>query len=171
MVGKWPVGEITVWKSYFFYGHNNGGSEGRYHQIEIAKIKLFTDVGSPYQLTISMEYVYLAVSLILPSRLWTLLWLSISVLYTLFTRDDIGGAPFYCPSNVTYNSTEFYVACKIRAANFVSMWLFAILAIMLMVTIPAGIFPHDDTEREMIKDKQIDVLGLWTNCDPDPDYL
>ncbi|KAF0377008.1 hypothetical protein F8M41_012666 [Gigaspora margarita] len=160
--------------------------------LEIAKIKLFTEVGSPYQLTIPIEYVYLAVALILPIwiilssvfnfcykpdltpqgielklLIWTLLWLSISVLYTLFTRDDIGGEPFYCPSNIAYNSTEFYVACKIRAANFVSMWLFALLAILLMLTIPAGLFPRDEIVRDMTKDIPIDVLGLWTNCDPE----
>ncbi|CAG8445724.1 6620_t:CDS:2 [Scutellospora calospora] len=78
----------------------------------------------------------------------------------------VGGEPFYCPSNITYNSTEFYTACQVRAANFVAMWVFALLAVILMVTIPAGLFPHGDHEREMVKDKPIDVLGLWTNCDP-----
>ncbi|CAG8589509.1 19189_t:CDS:1, partial [Racocetra fulgida] len=47
------------------------------------------------------------------------------------------------------------------------MWSFAILAIILMITIPAGLFPHDEIQLEMTKNKPIDVIGLWTNCDPE----
>ncbi|KAF0523429.1 hypothetical protein F8M41_015392 [Gigaspora margarita] len=157
--------------------------------LEIIKIIKFLNVGYPYTLNIQMEYIYFVISLILPCWIflssvfnfcykpdltikgielkllaWMLIWLFVSVFYTFFTRDDVGGIPFYCPSNETYITSDYYKACQLRAANFIIMWTFFVLIVMLTIFIPAALFPHDEIDREKAQDKPVDFLSLWTDC-------
>ncbi|CAG8456181.1 5752_t:CDS:1 [Acaulospora morrowiae] len=95
------------------------------------------------------------------TNLHNLFHLSVTpVLYTYYTKDDIGTIPIYCPYDYDYPRHEFLLACQIRLINFIAMWLFAGIGTLLVIFIPAGIFPLDEEER--LKNKEIDFYYVWT---------
>ncbi|RHZ48983.1 hypothetical protein Glove_535g32 [Diversispora epigaea] len=153
--------------------------------LDLAKINIFKEVGSPYTLNLHIEYSYLVISLITPYWIflavmcrcwykvdftmkgiefkllyWILTWLAISTLYTLFTRDDIDDVPFNCPSDYSYPNHRYQLACQIREANFLAMWIFGGIGILLTIFIPAGVFPLSEEERE--KNPKIDFYYVWS---------
>ncbi|CAG8559070.1 1555_t:CDS:2 [Funneliformis caledonium] len=53
----------------------------------------------------------------------TVLWLNIPIVYTIYTINELGDIPFYCPSNYDYKDPKLRTVCQIRLANLICMWL------------------------------------------------
>ena len=56
------------------------------------------------------------------------------VLYTIFTKDEMGDIPFFCPADYPYSSHVIRTACQVRAANLLLLWICPAI-ILLLVTI------------------------------------
>ncbi|GBC07034.1 hypothetical protein RclHR1_00720043 [Rhizophagus clarus] len=82
-------------------------------------------------------------------------WISISVVYTYLTRNDIGNIPYNCPSDYPYSEPKLYLACIIRTANFVIMWTYTGLLIVFLISVLGGILPQEDDMKEKGKDFNI----------------
>ncbi|UZO22048.1 uncharacterized protein OCT59_014420 [Rhizophagus irregularis] len=54
------------------------------------------------------------------------------ILYTIFTKDEMGD-PFFCPANYPYTSHLIRIACQIRAANLLIMWISSALAFFIVI--------------------------------------
>jgi hypothetical protein len=58
----------------------------------------------------------------------------ILVLYTIFTKEEMGDIPFFCPANYHYSSYLIRTACQVRAANLLIMWISPSMAIFMIIT-------------------------------------
>ncbi|CAG8438030.1 9593_t:CDS:2 [Funneliformis mosseae] len=65
--------------------------------------------------------------------------------------DDIGDIPSNCPSDYPYPVPKLYLACMIRATNFVFMWMYTCLNIIFLLMAFSGILP---TEDELVRKKK-----------------
>ena len=54
------------------------------------------------------------------------------VLYTIFTKDEMGDIPFFCPAEYPYSSQEIRTACQIRAANLLLLWISTAISAIIM---------------------------------------
>ncbi|CAG8457517.1 7639_t:CDS:2 [Scutellospora calospora] len=63
----------------------------------------------------------------------SLAWFVLPIIYTIYTIHEIDPIPFGCPSNYDYKSEITKTACKIRAANFIFMWLYLAYAIFSLI--------------------------------------
>ncbi|CAB4412078.1 unnamed protein product [Rhizophagus irregularis] len=63
----------------------------------------------------------------------TLVSLVIMILYTIFTKDEMGDIPFLCPANYPYTSHLIRTACQVRAANLLIMWISPAVAFLLVI--------------------------------------
>jgi hypothetical protein len=60
----------------------------------------------------------------------------------MFTKDEMGVIPFFCPADYPYSSHVIRTACQVRAANLLLLWishtiilfLFVILLIIIAIT-------------------------------------
>ncbi|EXX77692.1 hypothetical protein RirG_021510 [Rhizophagus irregularis DAOM 197198w] len=55
------------------------------------------------------------------------------ILYTIFTKDEMGGIPFFCPVDYPYTSHLIRTACQVRAANLLIMWISPAVALFLVI--------------------------------------
>ncbi|RHZ77924.1 hypothetical protein Glove_168g236 [Diversispora epigaea] len=61
-------------------------------------------------------------------------WIIIAVVYTILTNQELRPVPYYCPSSYRYSTKIVEIACKIRLANIICMWLFVIFGILWVVS-------------------------------------
>ncbi|CAB5207577.1 unnamed protein product [Rhizophagus irregularis] len=120
--------------------------------LEVAKIALFNQTNGELKLH-PMDYVYLTALVLGMSGFYcchstksdennnnyhygisgTLVSLAIMILYTIFTKDEMGDIPFFCPANYPYTSTLIRTACQVRAANLLIMWISPAVAFFLVI--------------------------------------
>lgn len=58
----------------------------------------------------------------------------IIVLYTIFTKEEMGNIPFFCPANCHYSSNLIRTACQVRAANLLIMWISPSVAFFIILS-------------------------------------
>ncbi|RGB36379.1 hypothetical protein C1646_741784 [Rhizophagus diaphanus] len=140
--------------------------------LEIQKLRLFDEHSIPYNKYI--EYTYLSLTLFqlllaflifccccyfaredLSKEfiLTTVLWLVIPIIYTIFTINELGDIPFYCPTNYDYEEPGLRYVCQTRLANLICMWVMfmGILLTGITMIIPKEILIdifNDDGDEE-----------------------
>ncbi|CAG8497567.1 11195_t:CDS:2 [Rhizophagus irregularis] len=85
--------------------------------------------------------------------LTTVLWLVIPIIYTIFTINELGDIPFYCPTNYDYGEPGLRYVCQTRLANLICMWVMfmGILLTGITMIIPKEILIdifNDDGDEE-----------------------
>ncbi|RGB41905.1 hypothetical protein C1646_751518 [Rhizophagus diaphanus] len=55
------------------------------------------------------------------------------VLYTIFTRNEMGNIPFICPRNYPYSSQLIIIVCQVRTANLLVMPAVALFTIITVL--------------------------------------
>ncbi|CAG8466354.1 15808_t:CDS:2 [Acaulospora morrowiae] len=74
------------------------------------------------------------------------IWLTIPIVYTYFTSNEMGDIPFVCPSSYTYPSEAVEDACKIRKGNLICMWIYYVILVMMTMTGFPRIFYYIDDD-------------------------
>ncbi|RIA85655.1 hypothetical protein C1645_781386 [Glomus cerebriforme] len=77
--------------------------------------------------------------------------LIVSIIYTQMTSHEIKPIPDSCPSSYPYKLSITRTACIIRLINFIIMWTFTSLLVILSIVDCFGYFPRKE------KDKTIDT--------------
>ncbi|CAI2169866.1 6556_t:CDS:2 [Funneliformis geosporum] len=91
------------------------------------------------------------------------------VVYTHYTRDDIGDIPFSCPSDYPYPIPKLRLACIIRATNFIFMWMYTCLNIVFLLAAFSGILPtEDELKREK---KELNIKTVLEGIDIEDDEI
>lgn len=54
-------------------------------------------------------------------------------MYTIFTKDEMGNIPFFCPVEYPYSSTIIRTACQVRAANLLLLWISPTLIFLIII--------------------------------------
>ncbi|CAI2171298.1 4699_t:CDS:2 [Funneliformis geosporum] len=80
------------------------------------------------------------------------------IVYTHYTRDDIGDIPFSCPSDYPYPIPKLRLACIIRATNFIFMWMYTCLNIVFLLAAFSGILPTEDELKREKKELNIKTV-------------
>ncbi|GBB93290.1 hypothetical protein RclHR1_21440001 [Rhizophagus clarus] len=120
--------------------------------LEVAKIALFNQTHGELKLH-PMDYVYLTALVLGTGGFYcchsaksednknnysfgisgTLISLTIMILYTVFTKDEMGDIPFFCPASYPYSSQLIRTACQVRAANLLIMWLAPAVTLFIII--------------------------------------
>ncbi|CAI2166310.1 5535_t:CDS:2 [Funneliformis geosporum] len=121
--------------------------------LEYFKLKYFNEFDIPYNRYV--EYTVTIINLSLSSFSFaTVLWLNIPIVYTIYTINELGDIPFYCPSNYDYKDPKLRTVCQVRLANLICMWLMflGILVTGITMCIPREIlidlFNDDGIDEE-----------------------
>ncbi|GBB90171.1 hypothetical protein RclHR1_17040002 [Rhizophagus clarus] len=77
------------------------------------------------------------------------IWISVLVIYTISTRNELGDIPFFCPQDYNYKSPTIRLACKIRAANLICMWSFTIYIMFFLIILL--VLPSEDNNAKVDK--------------------
>ncbi|CAG8710656.1 25436_t:CDS:2 [Gigaspora margarita] len=77
-------------------------------------------------------------------------WTIIAVIYTILTKNELGGIPPNCPSSATYSTSITFDACRIRLANLISMWLFEFFGILWTIAHCCGQLPKSSNRNSNI---------------------
>ncbi|GBB96128.1 hypothetical protein RclHR1_02690013 [Rhizophagus clarus] len=164
--------------------------------LELQKLRSFDEHDIPYNKYI--EYTYLSLTffqLLLAflvfccccycSRedlskefsLATILWLIIPIIYTIFTTNELGDIPFYCPQNYDYKDPGLRYVCQTRLANLICMWVMfmGILLTGITMIIPKetliDIFNDDgDEEYQAFNNSGSNRNGYQSVKQNNPDY-
>ncbi|RGB38206.1 hypothetical protein C1646_812828 [Rhizophagus diaphanus] len=125
--------------------------------LDIAKIIIFNHTNGELKLY-DIEYAYLSYSFLMVVVLFCcticisrgfnnmaensvkslscflpFIWISVLVIYTISTRNELGEIPFFCPENYKYKSSTIRLACQIRAANIICVWSFTIYIMFFLI--------------------------------------
>ncbi|CAG8735675.1 3209_t:CDS:1 [Cetraspora pellucida] len=84
--------------------------------------------------------------------------MSILVIYTVLTRDELGEIPPYCPSSAAYSVTVTINICRIRLANLVLMWLFELFGILWVIAYGMGKLPKGNRSSNVSIDGEFENL-------------
>jgi hypothetical protein len=145
--------------------------------LEYQKLKLFDSYDISYNVYIEYSYLALTVFQLLLAflvlccccfcaredlskefSLATILWLIIPIIYTVYTVDELGDIPGYCPANYDYKDPQLRHVCQIRIANLACMWIMflGILSTGVLMCVPKevliDVFNDDDDEEYSIFD-------------------
>jgi len=63
---------------------------------------------------------------------------SFVVLYTIFTKHEMGNIPFFCPEEFHYSSNLIRTACQVRAANLLLLWITPAFTCIIIMALTIG---------------------------------
>ncbi|RGB41920.1 hypothetical protein C1646_684450 [Rhizophagus diaphanus] len=153
---------------------------------EIGKILIFRMISKENQVELNrvIEYVYFLISFFVPWWIvvtnccvcfaqkgiltpkelirklifMVIVWIAISVVYTYFTKNDIGNIPSNCPPDYPYSEPKLRLACIIRTANYAIMWTYTSLLIIFLISVLSGVLPQEDEMKKKGKDFNIKTV-------------